>query len=126
MPIDQRFAQALRATLAPRGEVEEKIMFGLLVFMLDGKACMGVGDEELLFRIDPALHDEALERTGAREMRHGQRVMRGFIFVETASLLTRAQLDHWVSLALDFNPRAKAAAKRPPARKAKAPPAPAP
>lgn len=114
MQYDLPFTEAVRQALAHRGDVEEKFMFQAMCFMVDGKLCVGVGNEELMFRIDPARHDEALERPGTREMKNGARVMRGYIFVDKHSLLTKAQFGHWVNLALAFNPLAKASRKRAP------------
>lgn len=110
MSYDQAHAQAVRQALAHRTDVEEKFMFQALVFMVDGKMCLGVGKDELMCRIDPAQHDAALEHTGVREMRRG--AMRGYVFVELASLQTKAQFQHWIDLALDYNPRAKASPRK--------------
>ena len=109
---NQAFTQAVRQTLAQRSDVEEKFMFQAMCFMVDGKLCMGVGEDELMVRINPADHDHALEHTGTREMKNGERVMRGYIFVDLHSLQTKAQFDYWVHLALAFNPLAKASRKR--------------
>jgi hypothetical protein len=40
------------------------------------------------------------------------RPMKGRVFVRPAGRETAAQLRHWLALALDFNPRAKASRKR--------------
>jgi hypothetical protein len=38
--------------------------------------------------------------------------MKGFVFVDTAVLNTKKQLEYWVKLALEYNKIAKASKKR--------------
>ena len=117
-PIDPHTLQRIDAVrdallaCAPSAEVAEKTLFGGYAFMVNGKLCLGVGDDELLCRIHLEQHDATLERPGTREMRHGQRVMRGYVFVEWASLQTKAQFQTWIEQALAYNPLAKAAPRR--------------
>ena len=39
------------------------------------------------------------------------RPMRGYVFVHPGGYESEAQLRHWIELALEFNPRAKASGK---------------
>lgn len=78
--------------------------------MVNGKMCVGILKDDLMARIDPAIHDEALQKKGCREMDFTGRPMKGFVFVGPEG--TKGSLDYWVNLALDFNNRAKPSKKR--------------
>jgi TfoX/Sxy family transcriptional regulator of competence genes len=112
MPYNENIANRIREAFAELPDVEEKKMFRGVTFMVNGKMCVSVGGEEIMCRIDPALHDTLIEKNGVREMIHGGRVMHGFVFVHEDELKTKKALDYWISLALGFNEKAKASKKR--------------
>jgi TfoX/Sxy family transcriptional regulator of competence genes len=87
-------------------------MFGGIAFMVDGKMCVTVSNGRIMCRIDPAIHDVALERKGCTTVVMKGRKYRGYVHIDAEALSTKADLDHWVKLALDFNIRAKASARR--------------
>ncbi|MES2465869.1 MAG: TfoX/Sxy family protein [Verrucomicrobiota bacterium] len=89
-----------------------KAMFGGLCFMVNDKMCLGVMKAELMVRLDPAVHEAALQQPGCSPMEFTGRSMKGFVFVQAAHLDSEAQLRHWVDLALEFNPRATISRKR--------------
>lgn len=99
--------QALRQALAPQADVQERMLFGCLCFMVDGKLCLGVKRDELLVRLPPARHEEFLELPGARELspRGG---MQGYFFIAPDGYARRAQWEFWISQALAYNPQARA------------------
>jgi len=111
MPYDESLAERVRQLLPPALVVEKKMMGGL-TFMVDGKMCVGVVGEDLMVRLDPSAHDEALRRPGARPMDFTSRPMRGFVFVGREGTAAARDLARWIDLALAFNPRAKPARKR--------------
>lgn len=87
-------------------------MMGGLTFMVNGKMCVGVLKDDLMVRLDPAVYDAALKRTGCREMTFTGKPMRGFVFVNSKGLRTRRDWDYWLGLALSFNRQAKVSKKR--------------
>lgn len=91
---------------------ETKAMMGGLCFMVDGKMCLGVIGERLMVRLDPAVEQESLQRPGCKPMDFTGRPMRGYVFVHPEGIDTERELRHWVALALEFNPKAKAAKKK--------------
>jgi TfoX/Sxy family transcriptional regulator of competence genes len=91
---------------------EERRMMGGLCFMVSGKMCVGVEKDRLMVRLDPAIYDVALQRTGCAPMDFTGRPMRGFVFVNPAGLATARALASWLDLALKFNPRAKVSKKK--------------
>ncbi|CAB5706881.1 Regulator of competence-specific genes [Delftia tsuruhatensis] len=106
---------AVREALAGCDDVQEKRMFGCHVFMVNGKLCLGVEDDELLVRLPPAQHAAIAETPGLRPLSSkGQ--MDGYFLVGPAAYATREQWQHWITEALAFNPQAKAT----PPRKGKA------
>lgn len=116
MPFDEKLAQRVRdAMTKQKARFAEKAMFGGLCFMVDGKMCVGV-DSRLMVRLDPEVYEEALTRPGCVPMDFTGRPMRGFVFVNREGLGTARQLNSWIGLALDFNPRAKASKPKKPRR----------
>ena len=91
---------------------EGKSMMGGTCFMVNGKMCVGVTKDRLMARIDPAAQEEALKKPGCKPMDFTGRPMRGFVFIERPGVETAPQLAAWLSLALEFNPKAKASKKR--------------
>jgi TfoX/Sxy family transcriptional regulator of competence genes len=91
---------------------EAKKMMGGLCFMIDGKMCVGINRDEVMARIDPEEYETALEKPGCREMNFTGRPMKGFVFLTDDATDLDADLNYWLQLALDFNPKAKASKKR--------------
>ena len=112
MSHDEALLNRVKAALARIHSVEERRMFGGITFMVRGKMCVSVGRERIMCRIDPALHEAALERPGCRTVIMKGRQYRGFVHVEAAALKTKRDLDHWIGLALDYNSKAKASARK--------------
>jgi TfoX/Sxy family transcriptional regulator of competence genes len=112
MAFDEHLAMRIRDSMRHLEDVEEKRMMGGLVFMVDGKMCVGIIKDELMCRIDPDRHAEVVEMNGCRTMDFTHRPMLGYILVEPAALRTTKELTSWIKLALDYNPKAKASKKR--------------
>lgn len=83
-------------------------MFGGIAFMVRGKLCVTVGREQIMCRIDPAIHDAALERKGCRTMVMKGRQYRGYVRVDAGAVQTKRELEYWIGLALDYNNKARA------------------
>ena len=91
---------------------EEKKMMGGLAMMVDEKMCVGVVKDKLMARIDPEIYETALTRPGCKPMDFTGKRMKGFVFVEPESLDQEEDLEYWIALALEFNPRAKSSKKK--------------
>lgn len=114
MAYDEQLAQRVRQVLNDQAvSFEEKRMMGGLCFMVDGKMCVGVEKDRLMARIGPEAYDAALKRRGCTPMDFTGRPMRGFVFVSAEGLATRREMDAWIALALEFNPRATASRRKP-------------
>jgi len=108
MPPVDPLVQRVKASLSGAPRLQEKRMFGGVTFMVRGKMCVSVGKGRIMCRIDPALHDAALKRKGARTVVMKGREYRGWVYVAAAAVQTKRDLDYWVRLSLDYNTRAKA------------------
>jgi TfoX/Sxy family transcriptional regulator of competence genes len=112
MAYDEQLAERVRRGFGRRKvSFEEKRMMGGLCFMVDSKMCVGVEKNRLMARIDPEAYDAALRRKGCVPMDFTGRPMRGFVFVNPKGVATESELDDWLKLALDYNPKAKASKK---------------
>jgi TfoX/Sxy family transcriptional regulator of competence genes len=91
---------------------EEKKMMGGLAMMVDEKMCVGVIKDNLMARIDPDIYETALSRDGCKPMDFTGKRMKGFVFVEPEGIDQEEDLEYWLELALEFNPRAKSSKKK--------------
>lgn len=112
MAYSELLAERVSEALGKAPKVETKKMMGGLTFMVNSKMCVGVVGEELMVRIDPEEHDQALKKKGCRVMDFTGKPMKGFVFVGTAGIKTAKDLNLWIAMALDFNKRAKASKKK--------------
>ena len=112
MAYDEQLANRIRARFAELDNVEEKKMMGGLTFMYNGKMCVGVIKDELMCRIDPSIHEHAVEKNGCRTMDFTNRPMQGYVLINEVAMHTKKDFDYWIGLALDYNKNAKASKKR--------------
>ncbi|MBL8848927.1 MAG: TfoX/Sxy family protein [Planctomycetaceae bacterium] len=113
MAFDEILADRVRSSLAYHlVACVEKRMMGGLCFMVSGKMCLGVVDQRLMVRLDPEIYADSLNKTGCTPMDFTGKPMRGFVFVRPEGHRSKKQLESWIELALEFNPRAKASQRR--------------
>ncbi len=112
MAYNEKIVNRIREALIDIPDVEEKKMFRGITFMVDGKMCISVGKDNVMFRIDPVLHDIAAERFGATSMKMKGREYKGYINVTEEGIKSKKDFDYWIGLSLDFNSRAKASPKK--------------
>jgi TfoX/Sxy family transcriptional regulator of competence genes len=111
MAHNEKMTNRVREALAHLPDVEEKKMFRGIAFMVNGKMCVSTGDERLMCRIDPAIHDEAVKKKGCETMIMKGREYKGYVYVQEDVIKTKKEMEYWIGLALDFNGRAKASKK---------------
>jgi TfoX/Sxy family transcriptional regulator of competence genes len=112
MAYDEKLADRIRNRLANLKNVEEKEMMGGLTFMVNDKMCVGIIKDELMCRINPSLHEMAVEKHGCRTMAFTNRPMIGYVLIEESGMKSNSDFDYWINLALEFNKDAKSS-KRP-------------
>jgi TfoX/Sxy family transcriptional regulator of competence genes len=113
MAYDEYLADRIRLAFKEKSvPFKEKKMMGGLCFMVNDKMCAGIIKNNLMARIDPEIYEHALTMKGCREMDFTKRPMIGYVYVEPDSLDMDSDLEYWIQLCLDFNPKAKASKKR--------------
>jgi len=110
--INEKLTTRIRKALDHLPKVEEKKMFRGIVFMVDGKMCISAGDDRIMCRIDPAIHNEAIKKKGVKTVKMGGREYKGYIYVNEDVIKTKKEFDYWINLALEFNRIAKPSKKR--------------
>ena len=111
MAYDEILADRVREALSDIPNVEEKKMFRGVTFMVDDKMCVSVSGNELMLRLDPDYTEQLVEEPGTRPMVHRGKHMKGFIYIGPERFKNKKDFDHWINLALEYNPRAKSSKK---------------
>jgi hypothetical protein len=103
MAYDQALADRIRAELGDHPALTERQMFGGIGFMVGGNMAVGVAGDDLMVRVGPDGHDEAIARTGAREFDlTAGRPSRGWILVAPAGIATDDQFASWVNTGVTY------------------------
>jgi hypothetical protein len=80
--------------------------------MVHGRMCISVGRGRIMCRIDPALHQSALEHEGSRTVIMKGREYRGYVYVDAEALKAQSALEYWIGLALEYNGRAPSSRRK--------------
>lgn len=112
MAVNEALTKRVRKALTNVANVEEKKMFSGITFMVEGKMAVSVGNERIMCRIDPALHDEVIKKPGVTSVKMKGREYKGYVYVAEDSIPDKKELDYWIKLVLDFNKIAKASKKK--------------
>ena len=113
MPYDEYLAERMRKAFRDlHVNFDEKKMMGGICYLVNDKMCAGIIKNKMMARIDPEVHAEALNRKGCTEMDFTGRPMKGFVFVEPEGIDTDFELEFWIRLCLDYNPKAKSSKKK--------------
>ena len=112
MAYNEKLANRIRERLEELPIIEEKEMMGGLTFMVDSKMCVGIIKDELMCRIEPAIHETEIEKQGCRTMDFTKRPMKGYVMIDDTGMKTKKDFDYWIDLSLAFNKQAKASKKK--------------
>lgn len=112
MAYNETLANRIRLRFAELPNVAEKEMMGGLTFMYNDKMCVGIIKDELMCRIDPDIHETAVEKIGCRTMDFTKRPMKGYVMIDDNGMKTQKDFDYWINLALDFNKKAKSGKRK--------------
>jgi len=91
--------------------VEEKRMFGSIVFMVNGKLCVSARDSRIMCRVDPLESNDLVRKKGCSFMKMKGREYKGYVVVDEGVVRTESELGYWIGLALKYNRRAKDSTK---------------
>src|SRR5690606_80829 len=112
MAYDEHLAARIDGVLKEKKvRFEAKKMMGGLCYMINNKMAAGVVKDSLMIRIDPGLYEPSLRKKGCRPMDFTGRVLKGFLLVDPIGIDMDEELEYWIQLCLDFNPKAKTSKK---------------
>jgi len=103
MAFDEALAKRLRVRFRKVPKSSERRMFGGLCFLVSGRMCCGIVGRNLVVRVGPDGHDDALRYPHTRPMDFTGRPMRGFIYVGPPGLMTARSLSGWVERAIRYS-----------------------
>ena len=89
-----------------------KKMFGGLCFLVDDKMLVGLIGEQLMARIGPDNYEESVAKPHVDAMDFTGREMKGYVYVNPDGLVNDEDLQLWLDLALEYNPKAKSSKKK--------------
>jgi TfoX/Sxy family transcriptional regulator of competence genes len=113
MAYDEHLADRINTVLkSKKVRFEAKKMMGGLCYMVNGKMTVGIVKESLMIRIDPELMESSLKKPGVRHMDFTGKILKGFLLVDPTGIDMDDDLEYWIQLCLEFNPRAKSSRKR--------------
>ncbi len=102
MVYDEGLAQRLREQLVEEPGLTEREMFGGIGFMLDGNMAAGVLGDELLVRVGPQGHDQAMADPHTRAFDFTGRPMKGWAVVAADGYEADEALAEWVAKGVAF------------------------
>jgi len=102
MAYDELLAVRIRAALSGQSGLWEKKMFGGVCFLLNGNMACGVIKNDLIVRVGPEKHIEALSRLHTRPFDFTGRPMAGWVVVSAPGFATEQDLKEWLRLGVEF------------------------
>ncbi len=114
MAYDTNLVDRVREYLAeiPNIDIEEKEMFNVLNFMVNGKTCVCVSGENLMLRFDPSRQEELSERNGYETMLMKGKEYKGYCYINPDGFIDKKDFEFFLNLCLDFNKVAKSSKKQ--------------
>lgn len=109
MANNEQLSQRIREALIHLDNVQEKKMFRGITFMVNGKMCFSSGDQRLMCRVDPAIHDELVLNQTCEVMTMKNKECRGYFYIHEEDLKSEQVFHFWIKLALDFNQKLSSA-----------------
>ena len=113
MAYDVRLVDTVREFLAetPDIEIEEKVMFGVLNFLVNGKTCVCVSGDNLMLRFDPKLQEQLSKRDGYERMLMKGKEYYGYCYINPSGFKNRKDFEYLIGLCLDYNKISKSSKK---------------
>ncbi len=105
MAYDTNLANKVREffTEIPDIEIEEKEMFAIINFMVNGKTCVCVSGEKLMLRFDPKLQEELSERNGYETMLMKDKEYKGYCYINPEGFKDKKDFEHFINICLNYN-----------------------
>jgi len=100
---DEDLAERIRELLATDHDVAEKKMFGGLAFLIGGNMAVSAsGQGGLLLRCDPGETDALIGQPHVSRFEMRGRAMDGWLRVDADAVESRAELERWVAVGVDY------------------------
>jgi hypothetical protein len=102
---DTKLVNKVREFLAeiPDIEIEEKEMFSVLNFMVNGKTCVCVGGENLMLRFDLKLQEELSKRNGYEAMFVTGNEYKGYCYINPQGFKNRNDFEYLINVCPNYN-----------------------
>lgn len=102
MAYDLALTDRIRFELVGLSGITEKKMFGGVGFMLNGNMACGVNGDELIVRVGPQRHEEALTHPGVRTFDMTGKPMAGWVFVSHTAVEDAQVFREWLRWGVEF------------------------
>jgi TfoX/Sxy family transcriptional regulator of competence genes len=102
MAYNEGMARRIRSELEGLPGLTEKNMFGGVAFMLQGNMACGVNKDDMIVRVGPERHEEALSDPLARPFDLTGKPMAGWVTVSAAVLEDEQAFREWVRWGVDY------------------------
>lgn len=100
---DMELVERVRIELAGLN-VEERKMFGGLIFMLNGKLAIAVRDHQLLVHVDRDEYSNFMKEPGTHPREHkGRQPAIGVVLIDAEHVADKASLRTWIDRAIAHN-----------------------
>jgi len=99
---DQDLAQRVRIALATAPDVDTRLMFGGIAFMVGGHMACGVIRQDLMVRLGPEATRQALREPHVRPMDFTGRPSAGMVYVGADGVRDPSDLKRWIDAATAF------------------------
>lgn len=100
MAYNEKLAERIRVLLGGKRGFVEKKMFGGVAFMLKGRMCCGVLNDDLVARIGADRAAKALTKPHVRPMDFTGRAIKGYVYVGLVAVRDKRSLKRWVDSCL--------------------------
>jgi TfoX/Sxy family transcriptional regulator of competence genes len=103
MAYDENLASRIEDHIGNHPGLTSHKMFGGVGYMLQGNMAVGIRNDSLIVRVDPAEHDSSLAEPGTSEFgMPGRQPMRGWIEVDAEAIGSDATLGEWIDRGMKF------------------------
>ncbi|HEY4025467.1 MAG TPA: TfoX/Sxy family protein [Candidatus Dormibacteraeota bacterium] len=102
MTYDRDLAQRIRIALASVPDVDTRLMFGGIAFMVGGHMACGVIGQDLMLRLGSEATQRALQEPHVRVMDFTGRPSRGMVYVGAEGTGDPSNLQRWIDAATAF------------------------
>ncbi len=102
MAYDEELTERIRNSLKGQAGLTEKEMFGGIGFLVHGNMACGVIGDELMVRVGPDRHEEALQAPATRVFDFTGRPSKGWVMVAPAGVESEGDLRSWVEQGVEF------------------------